>query len=524
MTKINIFLLFASFPFFFGPVWAIEPIAIRGKISERNSPLEGAYVGAHVAGSAVTRYVMSDSNGEYAFRGLVPGAYAVFTQIPGFKSSQKNALIAQKTAPVIVNLQVERETDFLNLIDQATSSELTESFPITKAQKEALHYRCGVCHGTYYIAKTRFTRKEWATIVDLMYEYRNTPGGDIAPPTRNQSASNREPGIGPPGSDDKSLVDILVQFRSPESPEFPIKFWPRATGKLTQATVTEYQLPRLGATPRYVLVDPRGSYVWYSDWRANFLGRIEIQTGEIKEYPMPGRNDRPPGFQAIRWDPSGDLWAAQIWSGQAILFDVRNEKVKAVVRPPQEWVRLGNVSLCRNVNGSVTYRVADALIHPGGTMWNWDPRSGNFTQLSQRTAPRVTDPSLFRGGTRVANVEETDCNDDMGPWDFGGRTSNAISYRDPDTGRKTEFAVKTPWGVPSNAIGDAVRKIGWTVPDYVDRVVKVETQTRQVTEFPLPSSGKEIRNIDIELSASPPALWFVNQRRGRIVRFQEFVQ
>jgi hypothetical protein len=37
----------------------------------------------------------------------------------------------------------------------------------------------------------------------------------------------------------------------------------------------------------------------------------------------------------------------------------------------------------------------------------------------------------------------------------------------------------------------------------------------------LPSRGKEVRNIDIQISVDPPALWFVNQRLGRIVRFQE---
>ena len=51
-----------------------------------------------------------------------------------------------------------------------------------------------------------------------------------------------------------------------------------------------------------------------------------------------------------------------------------------------------------------------------------------------------------------------------------------------------------------------------------------EAATGQLTDFPLPSHGKEIRNIDIEMSANPPALWFVNQRLGRVVRFQEYTE
>ena len=517
------FILVLAF-FWSNELSAAAPISIRGKITEANKPLEGAYVGAHANGKTVTTYVMTDTNGQFQFRGLAPGTYVVFTRIPGFRTSQRDGFAVESGKEAVADFQVQPETDFLELVNQAASSELTESFPLSKGEKEALHYRCGVCHGTYYIAKSKFTRQEWAMIIDLMYEHRNTPGGDVAPPTRQQSASNREPSLGPEGSDDESLASMLARFRGPKSSDFPIKFKPRATGPLTRAVVTEYQLPRPGATPRYVLVDPAGRYVWYSDWRANYLGRIEISSGEVKEYPMPGRDDRPPGFQSIKWDPSGALWAAQIWSGRAILFDVHNEKVKAVVAPPQDWVRLGSIGLCTNPDGSITYRVADALVHPGGTMWDWDLKTGNFTELAARTGPRPTDPSLRQGGRRVEPVNSNDCKEEVIPWSAGGRAENTISYRDPESGKITEFPIPSPWGVPSNAVGDPVRKIGWAVPDYIDRVLKADLSSGQVTEYPLPSSGKEIRNIDIETSANPPAVWFVNQRRGRIVRFQEYVE
>ena len=220
----------------------------------------------------------------------------------------------------------------------------------------------------------------------------------------------------------------------------------------------------------------------------------------------------------------GNLWAGQIWSGRAVRFDVKNERVSGIFAPPQEWVRLGNVHLCRNPDGSITYRVADALVHPGGTMWNLDPETGKFTELPTRTGPRATDPSLYQGGRWVELVESDECNEDTSPWRGGSRRRNSIFYRDPETGKITEFPVLTPWSRPTNAVGDPVHKVGWAAPDYIDRVVKADLNTGEVTEFPLPSSGKEIRNIDIEMSVNPPALWFVNQRRGRIVRFQEYVE
>jgi hypothetical protein len=82
----------------------------------------------------------------------------------------------------------------------------------------------------------------------------------------------------------------------------------------------------------------------------------------------------------------------------------------------------------------------------------------------------------------------------------------------------------SPWARPFNAVGDAARQVGWAAPDVSGQIVKADLRTGQVTEFPLPSHGKEIRNIDIEVTANPPALWFVNQRLGRIVRFQEYAE
>lgn len=79
----------------------------------------------------------------------------------------------------------------------------------------------------------------------------------------------------------RTSSEFCLKFRGPDSPNFPIKFRPRLTGKLTRGVVTEYEIPRIAANPRSVLVHPDGRYVWYGDWRANILGRIDSQTGEI---------------------------------------------------------------------------------------------------------------------------------------------------------------------------------------------------------------------------------------------------
>jgi streptogramin lyase len=490
------------------------PISIRGKVRANSGPIEGAYVAAHASGKTFTTYVLTDSTGQYAFRGLAPGDYEVFTRIPGFRDEAKSGLTVEGGKEAVADFEVEAETEFLKLVEQASNAELTESYPLSPEETRALDYRCGDCHGARYIAKSRFTQKDWGVIIAKMSDQAVTPAGDPAPPTRAGSASNRDPALGPPGSDDASIARILASFRGPTSPDFPIKFRPRASGELTRAVVTEYQIPRLGATPRFVVVDPRGRYVWYSDWRANFLGRIEIATGEVKEYSIPGRDDRPPGLQETTWDPQGMLWAGQIWSGRAVRFDVVLERVAGIWAPPQEWVRLGGVTMCHpNPDGSVTYMVGDSLVSPGGSRWTLNPDSGQFTQL-----PRA------EGGPPSNSIRKGTGECESSDWYGGWRQKRSIFHRDPKTGRVTEFPMVAPWARPFNAVGDAKRQVGWAAPDVSGRVIKADLRTGRVTEFPLPSHGKEIRNIDIEETANPPAFWFVNQRLGRIIRFQEYTE
>lgn len=164
-------------------LWAATPISIRGKVTAQGNPLEGAYVAAHRNGKMYTTYVMTDNSGQFAFRGLPAGNYAVYTRIPGFQTVQKDGVGVQAGKETVADFQVVPETDFKKLIEQASNSELQDSFPLTDAERGALDHRCADCHGAYYIAKARYTTKDWALIVDAMDDQKKTtPAGDVSPP------------------------------------------------------------------------------------------------------------------------------------------------------------------------------------------------------------------------------------------------------------------------------------------------------------------------------------------------------
>ena len=499
-----------------GTAWMSEavaqgPISIRGKVTASGSSLEGAYVAAHADGKAATTYVMTDGNGQFTFQGLAPGSYAVFTRIPGFRVARRDGVAVQAGREAAADFQVEPETNFLSLIEQASNSELQDSFPLSETERQALDHRCADCHGASYIAKSRFTLRDWQLVVAAMDDQRRTtPAGDISPPTRMSRPSARHAGAEEGPISDESIAAMLAKIRGPDSPDFPIKFRPRATGRLTRAVVTEYQIPRIGATTRAVLVDPNTGYVWYTDWRSNILGRIDPRKGEIKEYPIPaGKPGRPPGFQYLRWDPLGYLLAGQIWTGAGVRFDVKNEKVANLWQTPIEWARTGNLDVCRS-NGRILYRIGDGLARQQS--WLIDPETNAFTEIR-------------RGG--AAPDVPCDGGRDYNGWDGGfspGGGKRVITYKDPATGQTREFTMPSRWSRPYNAVGDPRGKTGWSAPDVTDLMVKADLTTGEMTEWPLPSHGKEVRNIDIDLSTNPPSVWFPNQRLGRVIRFQEYVE
>jgi len=491
--------------------WAQQrPVSIQGKVTANGSPLEGAYVAAHGAGKVFTTYVMTDQSGQFAFRGLEPGSYAVFTRVKGFRHVTKDGVAVRAGRAATADFAVQPETDFSALIEQASNSELQDSFPLTDQERDALDHRCADCHGAYYIAKSRFSAHSWDLVVAAMDDQkRTTPAGDISPPTRMSRPSQRHAGAEEGLISDEAIAKMLTKFRGPDSPDFPIRFRPRAAGERTRAVITEYDIPRMGATTRAVLVDPNTGYVWYTDWRSNIIGRVDPKKGEIKEFPIPaGKPDRPPGFQYLRWDPQGYLLAGQIWTGAGLRFDVKAEKVVNLWQTPIEWARMGSVNVCDS-NGKTLYRIGDGLARK--LYWLVDPDTDKFTEVG-------------RGDNSLA-----DCDNDRSynGWDglySPGRGRRVITYKDPATGQVREFPMPARWSRPYNAVGDPNGDAGWTAPDVTELMVKADAKTGEITEWPLPSRAKEVRNIDIDLSTNPPSIWFPNQRLGRVVRFQEYVE
>ena len=100
--------------------------------------------------------------------------------------------------------------------------------------------------------------------------------------------------------------------------------------------VTEYDLPRKTIEPHDVIVDSDGM-VWYSDFGALFLGKMDPKTGKVTEYPIPMiKEGFPVGTLDLEADRDGNLWVGLMYQGGVAKLDRKTGKVQTW-SVPKEW-------------------------------------------------------------------------------------------------------------------------------------------------------------------------------------------
>jgi virginiamycin B lyase len=104
--------------------------------------------------------------------------------------------------------------------------------------------------------------------------------------------------------------------------------------------VKEYVLPNAASRPRRIALT--GDEVWYADFSRGFLGRLNLATGEHKEWLSPsGPNSQPYGIVFAK----GAIWYNESFAkpNTIVRFDPKTEKV-------QSWVIPGGGDIVRKMD------------------------------------------------------------------------------------------------------------------------------------------------------------------------------
>src|SRR5215470_8317328 len=207
--------------------------------------------------------------------------------------------------------------------------------PVSDEQKKFL-LSCNSCHSYQPIVNSTHDANEFLQVFDRMSGY--FPGSTLQHPQRLVGSARRNlsggagnaMGAAAMSADPraKAAAEWLATVNRSKRPvhDYPLKTLPRPTGRATRVIVTEYDLPRKTIEPHDVIVD-RDGMVWYSDFGAMFLGKLDPKTGKVTEWPVPElKPGYPTGMLDLEEDKDGQFWLGMMFQGALARFDPKTEK------------------------------------------------------------------------------------------------------------------------------------------------------------------------------------------------------
>ena len=127
-----------------------------------------------------------------------------------------------------------------------------------------------------------------------------------------------------------------INLSGGEKWSYDLKTLPRPKGKATQVVVTTYDMPRKDSAPHDTARDADG-IVWFSDFQAPVIGRLDPKTGEVKEIPIPIQKPLDKGFPTgslqIALDQAGNVYAGTMGQAQVVRYEPKTGKMQTWTSP-----------------------------------------------------------------------------------------------------------------------------------------------------------------------------------------------
>ena len=526
------------------------PAALAGQVSsQEEGVMEGVLVSAKRDGSTVTVTVVSDQQGRYVFPKdkLQPGKYALSIRAVGYEmDGPRSVVVRAEGASADVRL---RKTD--DLASQLSNAEWMMSMPGTEEQRLAM-INCVSCHTLELIVESKYDAEGLMEVMARMKSY--SSGSWPRFPQKKISSGGDGGYVQVEPARFRELAEWLstVNLSAVSKWEYPLKTLPRPAGRATRVVVTEYDLPRPLAQPHDVIVDPEG-YAWYSDFGQQYLGRLDPETGAVKDFEVPKLKDGfPMGGLDIEFDNDGNIWYSLQLQGALAKFDRKAEQFtlypfpdginsdvaqQAMVSPVSLSVD-GKVWLS-NVGGlrGVVHRMdlASGMFESfenmaskenggGGMVYGMSADSKNnlyFMDFGNRNIGRV---DAKTGAMKFFPTPTPDSRPRRGRFDsqdrlwFAEYRANKIAMLDTKTEKITEWAMPTQFTHPYDAELDKNGDV-WTGSMTTDRIVRLDTKTGQVTEYLMPRPTN-VRRVHVDNSTNPVTFWVGNNHGRSIIKVQ----
>jgi streptogramin lyase len=543
---------------------AESPVAaLAGTVTSQAEPaMEGVVVSARRAGSTIAVSVISDAQGRYAFpqNRLEPGTYTLATRATGYQldSPATATVSAGKTTRLDLKLRQVQDVSA-----QLTNGEWFMSWPGDPEIKNGL-LNCTQCHSLQPVVRSAFTAEEWVTVLTRMSRYAQgstpmrpqlRPGKGTGSAILAQSMAGREgePPVAAELLKKTAAYLATVNLSGGRSTwTYPLKTYPRPSGKSTRVIMTEYDLPRPETLPHDAVADADGM-IWYGDFGTHVLGVLDPKTGKVTEYPLPiTKPGAPGGSLDVVLDKQGNIWMGTMYQGSLARFDRKTKQFQTWGSPTYRDRDEARIAMVMPINHDV-----DGQVWIGGdNEYQVDVKSGEWKTVDYSVGLAGTDPKLLRelssygvasdsknnfyglnlNGTYIIRVDaitrkvtpfatptanagprrgHMDGQDRLWFAEFRG---NKIGMFDTRTGKFQEWAVPTPWTNVYDAVADKAG-FAWAGGMNNDRIVRVDTRTGETVEYLLPR-WTNVRRVNVDNSSPSPAFWIGNNLGATLIKVE----
>jgi virginiamycin B lyase len=354
--------------------------------------------------------------------------------------------------------------------------------------KETAATYCNSCHTLLSRVGSGYTEEGWQTVLRMMANH-----GVSVPP------------------------DQLAVLREYLIKNFPEKPKPAGVDRPGPARVSikVWQVPTPGSRPHDPLASHDGA-IWYTGQMANVLGRLDVGSGQIKEYPLKPGHSGPHGLVE---DKTGNIWYT---ANTGELVGKLDPKTGAVTeyRMPDSNAKDPH-SLVLDHNGILWFTIQNANM-----VGRLDPKSGEIKLVTaptpksrpygiQVTSKGVPVAVLF-GTNKIASIDPATMSMKEYTLPPAGARPRRLALSSDDTVRYTDFARGylgrldlntgqtkewlSPGGDKSEPYGiSAINDVVWysesgTKPNTV---VRFDPKTEQFQTWVISGGGNIVRNTDV---------------------------
>jgi virginiamycin B lyase len=324
--------------------------------------------------------------------------------------------------------------------------------------KELVQTTCAKCHGLNLITNSwGYTKTGWHDLIGTM----------VALP--------------------KEQADTVTTYLATSFPEKPAPAPVVVSGPVS-VTIKEWLVPTLGSRPRDPLSARDGSF-WWAAMYGHRLGRLDLKTGDLKEFPLPEGS----GPHGLVDDKAGNVWYTGMMRNAVGVLDPKTGK--ATEHPLPEGFR-----------GPHT-----PVIDPKGMVW-FTVQSGAVGRVN----PQTGEMKIAKPASTPTYPYGIQINSKGIPWyvDFRG---NRVASINPDTMEIKEYTLPSPDSRP--------RRIAITPDDaiwYTDYprgyIGRFDPATGTVKEWKSPGGEK---SLPYGIAAAGHILWYSESgvRPNTLVRF-----